>query len=210
MEELLKQVADGKVDYTVVQDTILARTQRYYPELTEGLTLASNQTVAWAMTKLPDDSLYASIIDFFGQRFMDGAIAKARREVLRPRANGRLRRHLHLPATAKSLLPKYQALFQTHANVDIDLAAAGRHQPSGIPLGLFQARSCHRVRGHDDAHRPDRQGDGVNRSAPTRKRASLAAPATCRMMMAKVPDSVPMDERKCGLPSPPTNIGYGH
>jgi membrane-bound lytic murein transglycosylase MltF len=24
MEELLKQVADGKVDYTVVQDTILA------------------------------------------------------------------------------------------------------------------------------------------------------------------------------------------
>ncbi|KIC06243.1 murein transglycosylase, partial [Leisingera sp. ANG-M1] len=69
VEELLKQVADGKIDYTVVQDTVLARTQRYYPELTEGMTLAKNQTVAWAMTKLPDDSLYASIIDFFGQRF---------------------------------------------------------------------------------------------------------------------------------------------
>lgn len=28
VEELLKQVADGKIDYTVVQDTVLARTQR--------------------------------------------------------------------------------------------------------------------------------------------------------------------------------------
>ncbi|WP_031619129.1 transglycosylase SLT domain-containing protein, partial [Salmonella enterica] len=144
-EELLKQVADGKIDYTVVQDTVLARTQRYYPELTEGMTLAKNQTVAWAMTKLPDDSLYASIIDFFGQRFMDGAIAKLDEKYFGHVQNFDFVDTRTFLQRAKSLLPKYQDLFKTHANVvDWRLLAAISYQESHWDP---EARSYTGVRG---------------------------------------------------------------
>jgi len=176
VEELLKQVADGKVDYTVVQDTILARTQRYYPELTEGLTLASKQTVAWAMTKLPDDSLYASIIDFFGQRFMDGAIAK--------------------------LDEKYFGHVQ---NFDWRLLAAISYQESHWDP---QARSYTGVRGMMMLTGPTAKAMGVNDR--THPEESIKGGARyLQEMMAKVPDSVPADE-KVWFALTAYNIGYGH
>ncbi len=160
VEELLKQVVDGKIDYTVVQDTVLARTQRYYPELTEGLTLAQKQTVAWAMSKLPDDSLYASVIDFFGQRFMDGAIAKLDEKYFGHVQNFDFVDTRTFLQRAKSLLPKYQPLFQTHAkNIDWRLLAAISYQESHWDP---QARSYTGVRGMMMLTEPTAKAMGVN------------------------------------------------
>ncbi|MFQ2786600.1 membrane-bound lytic murein transglycosylase MltF [Aeromonas caviae] len=206
VEELLKQVADGKVDYTVVQDTILARTQRYYPELTEGLTLASKQTVAWAMTKLPDDSLYASIIDFFGQRFMDGAIAKLDEKYFGHVQNFDFVDTRTFLQRAKSLLPKYQALFQTHAkDIDWRLLAAISYQESHWDP---QARSYTGVRGMMMLTGPTAKAMGVNDR--THPEESIKGGARyLQEMMAKVPDSVPADE-KVWFALTAYNIGYGH
>lgn len=60
------------------------------------------------MTKLPDDSLYASIIDFFGQRFMDGAIAKLDEKYFGHVQNFDFVDTRTFLQRAKSLLPKYR------------------------------------------------------------------------------------------------------
>nr|WP_241496754.1 hypothetical protein [Aeromonas caviae] len=188
-----------------MQDTILARTQRYYPELTEGLTLASKQTVAWAMTKLPDDSLYASIIDFFGQRFMDGAIAKLDEKYFGHVQNFDFVDTRTFLQRAKSLLPKYQVLFQTHAkDIDWRLLAAISYQESHWDP---QRTLLHRGAWHDDAHRSDRQAMGVNDRTHPEESIKGGRPLPARRDGEGGPDSVPAT-RKCGLPSPPYNIGY--
>ncbi len=131
VEELLKQVADGKVDYTVVQEHhTQARTQRYYPELTEGLTLASKQTSGLghdqAARRQPlrqHHRLLRSALHGWRHR-------QARRKVLRPRAELRLRRHPYLPATGQEPAAQYQAL-STHAkDIDWRLLAAISYQES--------------------------------------------------------------------------------
>lgn len=163
VEELLKQVVDGKIDYTVVQDTVLARTQRYYPELTEGLTLAQKQTVAWAMSKLPDDSLYASVIDFFGQRFMDGAIAKLDEKYFGHVQKLRLCRYPYLPQARQEPAAQVPAAVPD-SRQEYRLASARRHQLSGVSLGPA-GPLLHRRARHDDADRAHRQGDGSQRPA---------------------------------------------
>lgn len=206
VEELLKQVVDGKIDYTVVQDTVLARTQRYYPELTEGLTLAQKQTVAWAMSKLPDDSLYASVIDFFGQRFMDGAIAKLDEKYFGHVQNFDFVDTRTFLKRAKSLLPKYQPLFQTHAkNIDWRLLAAISYQESHWDP---QARSYTGVRGMMMLTEPTAKAMGVNdRLHP--EESIKGGSLYLQQMMEKVPDSVPDDE-KVWFALTAYNIGYGH
>ncbi|PJG59427.1 membrane-bound lytic murein transglycosylase MltF [Aeromonas cavernicola] len=206
VEELLKKVSDGEIDYTVVQDTVLARTQRYYPELAEGLTLAKNQTVAWAMNRRADDSLYASVIDFFGQRFMDGAIAKLDEKYFGHVQNFDFVDTRTFLQRAKSLLPKYQALFQTHAReMDWRLLAAISYQESHWDP---QARSATGVRGMMMLTNPTAKAMGVNDR--THPEESIKGGALyLQQMMAKVPDSVQNDE-KVWFALTAYNIGYGH
>lgn len=206
VEDLLKQVVKEEIDYTIVQDTVLARTQRYYPELTDGLTLAQQQTVAWAMTKLPDDSLYASVIDFFGQRFMDGAIAKLDEKYFGHVQNFDFVDTRTFLKRAKSLLPKYQHLFQAYAkNIDWRLLAAISYQESHWDP---QARSYTGVRGMMMLTEPTAKAMGVNDR--THPEESIKGGARyLEQMMAKVPDSVPEDE-KVWFALTAYNIGYGH
>lgn len=206
VEGLLKQVVDGKIDYTVVQDTVLARSQRHYPELTEGLTLSNKQTVAWAMSKLPDDSLYASVIEFFGQRFMDGAIAKLDEKYFGHVQNFDFVDTRTFLKRAKSLLPKYQSLFQTHArNIDWRLLAAISYQESHWDP---HARSYTGVRGMMMLTEPTAKAVGVNdRLHP--EQSIKGGALYLQQMIEKVPDSVPEDE-KVWFALTAYNIGYGH
>ncbi|MGL5226090.1 MAG: membrane-bound lytic murein transglycosylase MltF [Aeromonas sp.] len=206
VQDLLKQVVDGKIDYTVVQDTVLARSQRYYPELTEGLTLAQKQTVAWAISKQPDDSLYASIIDFFGQRFMDGAIAKLDEKYFGHVQNFDFVDTRTFLKRAKSLLPKYQTLFQTYAkDIDWRLLAAISYQESHWDP---QARSYTGVRGMMMLTEPTAKAMGVNDRLHPEESIKGGAQYLAQLM-EKVPDSVPRDE-KVWFALAAYNLGYGH
>ena len=116
---------------------------RYYPELTEGLTLASKQTVAWAMTKLPDDSPLCQHHRLLRSALHGWLHRQARREVLWPRAELRFVDTRTFLQRAKSLLPKYQDLFQTHAKeIDWRLLAAISYQESHWILRLAPTPGC--------------------------------------------------------------------
>ncbi|MGL5949421.1 MAG: membrane-bound lytic murein transglycosylase MltF [Aeromonas sp.] len=206
MESLLKAVASGQLHYTVVQDTVLARAQRYYPELAGALTLGENQQIAWALRRLPDDSLYASVIDFFGQRFMDGTIAK-----LDEKYFGHVQEFDYVDtrtflSRAKSVLPKYQGMFQTHAReIDWRLLAAISYQESHWdPL----ARSYTGVRGMMMLTNPTAKAMGVeDRLHP--EESIRGGARYLEKMMDRVPDAVPADE-KVWFALAAYNMGYGH
>lgn len=56
-EELLFQVSEGKLDYTIVNSDLLAINLRYYPKLRAGPAIAPAQSIAWAFPRGGDQSL---------------------------------------------------------------------------------------------------------------------------------------------------------
>ncbi|SIP93044.1 membrane-bound lytic murein transglycosylase F [Aeromonas sp. RU39B] len=205
-EELLRQVAEGKVDYTIVHDTILARSQRYYPELAEALTLENHYQIGWAMAKLPDDSLYASVIDFFGQRFLDGSIAQLDEKYFGHVQNFDFVDTRTFMQRAKTLLPRYQRLFQHHSGkLDWRLLAALSYQESHWDPG---AKSYTGVRGMMMLTENTAKAMGVRDR--THPEESIEGGARYLLqLLEQVPDSVPQDE-KFWFALTAYNIGYGH
>ncbi|WP_028079838.1 membrane-bound lytic murein transglycosylase MltF [Solimonas soli] len=63
-EELLYQVAQGTLDYTIVNSDLLAINQRYYPNLDTAFAVAGAQDVAWAFRKDHDHSLSDEVEKF--------------------------------------------------------------------------------------------------------------------------------------------------
>ena len=66
-EELLSDVWENKIDYTVADSNDVALNQRFYPELRVGFNLSEPQHLAWAFPKGPDNSLYNESVKFFAQ-----------------------------------------------------------------------------------------------------------------------------------------------
>lgn len=74
-DDLLKQVADGTLDFTIANSANIAMIQRTHPEITAALELSKDEPVAWFMNKTQDDSLYALLIEFFGNIAKSGELA---------------------------------------------------------------------------------------------------------------------------------------
>jgi len=64
-EELLYQVSQGTLDYTIVNSDLLAINQRYYPNLRTAFTVADALDVAWAFRPGKDTSLSDAASRFF-------------------------------------------------------------------------------------------------------------------------------------------------
>ena len=73
-EELLYQVANNQLSYTVANSDIIAITQRYYPQLRVGFALSKSQDIAWGFAPGEDNSLYDAADDYLkkisGKEFM--------------------------------------------------------------------------------------------------------------------------------------------
>ena len=66
VEELLEQVLNNELDYTVADSNVLALMRRRHPELAIGFSISPEQDIAWAVNKEQDDSLLAALIEYFG------------------------------------------------------------------------------------------------------------------------------------------------
>ncbi len=130
-EELMEMVVDGELEYTIADSNILAILRRRYPELSIGFTINKEQGVAWALNKHQDDSLLAALIEYFGLIQADGRLA-----ALEDKYFGHVRQFNYVDTrefirAARSVLPKYRPLFETHAkDLDWRLLAATSYQES--------------------------------------------------------------------------------
>jgi membrane-bound lytic murein transglycosylase F len=131
-EELLAQVAEGSIDYAVINSDLVSINQRYYPELRVAFPIAEQQDVAWAFARYADDSLLQAANALLSKL---GDVELAR---LRDRYFGHVERIDYLGAVAlathvETRLPRYRPIFEEAARqygVDWRLLAAMGYQES--------------------------------------------------------------------------------
>lgn len=132
-DELVQQVAEGNLDYTVADEHLVSILQNYYPNLGVAMALGEPEQIAWAFPKHGDAQLLKKA-DLFLQRVKkDGTLRN-----LIDRYYGHTERLDPVDVTqflsrTRTLLPKYAPTFkQAQETTDMDwrLLAAISYQES--------------------------------------------------------------------------------
>ena len=191
-EDLLRQVAEGRAAHTLVEDTLLARTQRYYPNVEAAFSLGDPQPVAWVIDRRDDDSLLGKMLSFFNEQQQAGTLAR-----LNEKYFGHVQDFDYVDTRtflrrAEDLLPRYQPLFERHAGeLDWRLLAAVSYQESHWDP---RARSYTGVRGMmmltEDTARQVGVEDRLDPEQSIRGGARYLA-----SLMSRLPEAIPEDER---------------
>ncbi|ATF09710.1 membrane-bound lytic murein transglycosylase MltF [Candidatus Enterovibrio altilux] len=205
-DELLKQVADGQLDFTIADSVEIALIQRTHPTITVAIELAEDEPVAWFMKKSQDDSVYALMIEFFGEQNQSGKLA-----ALAEKYFGHVDSFDFVDTRAflraiNSKLPNWEPLFKKYADeFDWRLLAALSYQESHWdPLAVSPTG----VRGMMMLTLPTAQSMGVtNRLNP--EHSIRGGAQYLRKMMNRVPDSIHEHER-IWFALASYNIGFGH
>ena len=130
-EELLQQVANGDIAYTVADSNRLALQRRRYPNLAVAKTLNEDMPMAWALPLHQDDSVKAALIEYFGTVHQSGWFT-----VLEDKYFGHIRQFDYVDSrafnyAAETALAQYKPLFQQYAGeLDWRLLAAMSYQES--------------------------------------------------------------------------------
>lgn len=205
-DDLLKQVADGELDFTISDSANIAMVQRTHPEIAEALLLSENEPVAWFMNKTQDDSLYALLIEFFGNAEQSGELATLEEKYFgHVESFDFVDTRAFLRAIDKKL-PKWEPVFKKYAN-DFDwrlLAALSYQESHWNP----DAVSPTGVRGMMMLTLPTAKSVGVtNRLDP--EESIRGGAIYLRRMLNRIPESIDEHE-KIWFSLASYNIGFGH
>lgn len=205
-DELLKQVANGDLPYTIADSVDISLTQRIHPDLAVAFELTEDQPIAWFTARTTDDSLYGLIIEFFGKIKQSGKLAK-----LEEKYFGHVDSFDYVDTRAfiralDKKLPRWEALFKKYADeFDWRLLAALSYQESHWNP---KAVSPTGVRGLMMLTLPTAKSVGVkNRLDP--EQSIRGGAEYLRRTLKRVPDSISHHE-KIWFALASYNIGFGH
>lgn len=206
VNELLKQVSEGELKYTVADSVEISLSQRIYPDLALAFELTEDQPISWFLQRSEDESLYALLIEFFGNLQQSGHLASLEEKYI-----GHIGTFDYVDTRAfiralDSKLPKWSPLFQEYSDeFDWRLIAALAYQESHWnPL----AKSPTGVRGMMMLTLPTAKSVGVtDRLDP--EQSVKGGVEYLRRMVARIPDSIDEHE-KIWFALASYNIGYGH
>lgn len=206
-ETLLQKVAEKEIEFAIVDSTTLAQKQRYYPVLAEAFAISEEQPVAWLIKKNQDDSLYAGMIEFIGDKYNDQTIAKLEEKYFGHVGHfDYVDTRIFLRRIEKTL-PKYEALFKKYENAQVSwqlLAAVSYQESHWDPL----AKSPTGVRGMMMLTLDTADYVGIkNRLDPDQSVKGGAK--YLAQLINRLPDSIIEDE-KVWFALASYNIGYGH
>ncbi|CAI1518577.1 Membrane-bound lytic murein transglycosylase F precursor [Serratia fonticola] len=205
-KELLEQVADGKLDYTIGDSVTIALLQRIHPQLAVAFDITDEEPVTWYLKRSDDDSLYAALLDFYSQRVEDGTLARLEEKYLGHVGSFDYVDTKTFLSAIDSVLPTFRSLFEKYASeIDWKLLAAIAYQESHWNP---QATSPTGVRGLMMLTRATAEGLGVtDRLDP--EQSIQGGALYLQRLMEKVPDTVPEDER-IWFALAAYNMGWGH
>ncbi|MFT2796440.1 membrane-bound lytic murein transglycosylase MltF [Serratia sp. N21D137] len=205
-KELLEQVADGKLDYTIGDSVTIALLQRIHPQLAVAFDITDEEPVTWYLKRSNDDSLYAALLDFYSQRVEDGTLARLEEKYLGHVGSFDYVDTKTFLSAIDSVLPTFRPLFEKYASeIDWKLLAAIAYQESHWNP---QATSPTGVRGLMMLTRATADGlDVTDRLDP--EQSIQGGALYLQRLMAKVPDTVPEDER-IWFALAAYNMGWGH
>ncbi|SEL67589.1 membrane-bound lytic murein transglycosylase F [Colwellia chukchiensis] len=205
-EELLLQVLADEIDYTIVDSNTLAISRRYYPEVSIGFSLGEAQSLAWVLSKQGDDSIFASLIEFFGQVHHNGVLL-----ALNDKYYGHIEEFNYVDTrmfikAVENKLPKYQALFEKYGqDMDWRLLAAISYQESHWDP---HARSYTGVRGMMMLTLPTAKQMGI-KSRLDAEQSIRGGAKYFKQLIERMPARVP-DPDRLWFALASYNIGLGH
>ncbi|GAA6205257.1 membrane-bound lytic murein transglycosylase MltF [Thalassotalea sp. SU-HH00458] len=205
-EELLLKILAEEIDYTIVDSHTLAVSRRYYPEISIGFTIKKSEPMAWAVANTGDDSILASLIDFFGSVHHNGTLL-----ALDDKYYGHVEEFNYVDTrtfikAVEEKLPKYRAIFEKYSqDVDWRLLAAISYQESHWEP---HARSHTGVRGMMMLTLPTAKQMGI-KSRLDAEQSIRGGAKYFKQMFERMPDRVPHPDRLWfALAS--YNVGLGH
>ena len=205
-EELLLRVLSGEIDYTIADSNTLAINRRYYPEISIGFTIRQPEPLAWMVNKHNDDSIYASLIEFFGQVHHNGVLL-----ALNDKYYGHIEEFNYVDTrmfiqAIENKLPKYQPLFEKYGqDVDWRLLAAISYQESHWEP---HARSYTGVRGMMMLTLPTAKQMGI-KSRLDAEQSIRGGAKYFKQLIGRIPARVP-DPDRLWFALASYNIGLGH
>ncbi|WP_165401646.1 membrane-bound lytic murein transglycosylase MltF [Vibrio alginolyticus] len=204
--DLLKYVSTGELRFTVTDSVELSLAQRLYPDLALAFELTEDQPVSWFTRRSEDESLYAMLIEFFGNIKQSGELSTLEEKYI-----GHIEAFDYVDTRAfiralDDKLPKWAPLFQKYSEeFDWRLIAALAYQESHWKP---TAKSPTGVRGMMMLTLPTAKSVGVtNRLDP--EQSVRGGVEYLRRIVSRVPDSI-NEHEKIWFALASYNIGYGH
>lgn len=206
MNDLLKQVSDGDLNFTVADSVEISLSQRIYPDIATAFELTEDQPISWFVRHSQDESFYALMIEFFGNVKQSGVLASLEEKYI-----GHIDSFDYVDTRAfiralDSKLPKWSPLFKKYSDeFDWRLIAALAYQESHWNP---KAKSPTGVRGMMMLTLPTAKSVGVkNRLDP--EQSVRGGVEYLRRMVARIPDSIDEHE-KTWFALASYNVGFGH
>jgi membrane-bound lytic murein transglycosylase F len=204
--ELLEQVKDKKLAFTIADSVAINLFQRVHPEIAVALDVTDEQPVAWFTHRDNDQTLSAAMLDFFNTINEDGTLARLEEKYLGHGDDFDYVDTRSFLRAVDNVLPDLKPLFEKYAQeIDWKLLAAISYQESHWDT---QATSPTGVRGLMMLTKNTAQSLGVNDRTDAEQSISGGA-KYLQDMMAKVPETVPEEER-IWFALAAYNMGYAH
>ncbi len=206
VNDLLKKVTDGELLFTMADSVEVSLSQRIYPDIATAFELTEDQPISWFIRRSQDESLYAMMIEFFGNLKQSGALASLEEKYI-----GHIGTFDYVDTRAfiralDKRLPKWTPLFQKYSQeFDWRLIAALAYQESHWNP---RAKSPTGVRGMMMLTLPTAKSVNVsNRLDP--EQSVRGGVEYLRRMVSRVPDSI-SDHEKIWFALASYNVGFGH
>ena len=130
-EELLLQVAEGKIAYTLANSLDISATQQIKPQIAVAFDLTDEMSVHWYLPNNSSSELQSALLDFMNTSIDSGLIASIEEKYFN---HFRQFDYVDTKSYLKSIetiLPKFEPLFTKHkGNLDWRLLAAIAYQES--------------------------------------------------------------------------------
>lgn len=204
--QLLQQVVNGNLDYTITDSAAINLFQRIHPQLAVALDVTDEQSVNWFSVRDDDNSLSAALLDFFHTLHEDGSLSRLQEKYFGHGENFDYVDTRHFLQAVDKELPVLQALFEKYASpLDWRLLAAVAWQESHWNAS---ATSPTGVRGIMMLTRETAQSLGLTNRLDAEQSIRGGA-SYLKQLIARVPKTVPDNER-IWFALAAYNMGYAH
>ncbi|MGC6247008.1 membrane-bound lytic murein transglycosylase MltF [Bisgaard Taxon 45] len=130
-EELLMQMADGKIDYVIANSIDVSAVQQIKPNVAVAFDLTDESTVHWYLPSNSYSELQASLLDFMNSAIETGLIARIEEKYFNHLAQFDYVDTRSYLRAIETVLPKFAPLFEKYkGDLDWRLLAAIAYQES--------------------------------------------------------------------------------
>ncbi|MFU2059312.1 membrane-bound lytic murein transglycosylase MltF [Avibacterium volantium] len=130
-EELLLQVAESKIDYTIANSIDISITQQIKPQLAVAFDVTDEATIHWYLANNSYNELQAALLDFMNNAIETGLIARIEEKYFNHLAQFDYVDTRSYLNAIETILPKYADLFDKYkGDLDWRLLAAIAYQES--------------------------------------------------------------------------------